>query len=199
MRNVVVAACLGACVLLPVGARAQPPMPEGSSVPGSCTWQWETGAGLGIWAERCTLDTGVWAPRFDPALPGFVLTVDGAPEATILQVFDKPADVEIAAILPGLRERGYIPDDDECVFAPAAIRPAPRTVAFYEIVPTGARKAALEATPEDEVPEPPCGDYGWSTHGIRYFMTDTRFPDRVVYVNTGQDGTMFDDRTITLE
>ena len=49
------------------------------------------------------------------------------------------------------------------------------------------------------MPEPPCGEYGWSTHGVRYFFTDTRFPDRAVYVNTGQDGTMFDDTTITLE
>ena len=49
------------------------------------------------------------------------------------------------------------------------------------------------------MPEPPCGDYGWSTHGVRYFMTDQRFPGRVVYVDIGQDGTMFDDPTITLE
>ena len=61
------------------------------------------------------------------------------------------------------------------------------------------RVAAFEATPEDEVPEPPCGDYGWPTHGVRYFMTDQRFPGRVVYVDIGQDGTMFDDTTITLE
>ena len=154
---------------------------------------------MGIWAEHCTLETGVWTPRFDEALPGFVLTVDGEAEGTILQVFEKPAEAGIAAILPELRKRGYIPDDDQCVFEPAAIRPAPRTVAFHEIRPIGARKEAFEATPEDEVPEPPCGAYGWGTHGVRYFMTDLRFPERVVYVNIGQDGTMFDDRTITLE
>jgi hypothetical protein len=188
------------CLAVPASsAMAQPPMPTGSSVPGKCTWEWMTGAGVGIWAERCDLDTGVWVPRFDADLPGFVLTVDGKDAGTILQVFDKPADADVSAILPTLRSRGHIPDDDECVFAPAAIRPAPRTIAFYEIRPTGSRLAAFEATPEDEVPEPPCGDYGWSTHGVRYFTTDLRFPERVVYVDTGQDGTMFDDRTITLE
>ena len=182
-----------------VAAHAQPQEPTGSSVPGQCKWEWKTGGGIGIWAERCDLETGVWEPRFEASLPGFVLTVDGEDEGTILQVFTKPADAEVSAILPALREKGYIPDDDECVFEPAAIRPAPRTIAFYEIKPVGSRKEAFDATPEDEVPEPPCGEYGRSTHGVRYFLTDTRFPERVVYVNTGQDGTMFDDTTITLE
>jgi hypothetical protein len=30
-------------------------------------------------------------------------------------------------------------------------------------------------------------------------MTEAAHPDRVVYVNLGQDGTMFDPKTITLE
>ena len=158
-----------------------------------------SGAGVGIWAERCDLDTGLWVPRFDAALPGFVLTLDGRDEVTILQIFEKPGDAGVDAILPELRDRGYIPDDDECVFESAAIRPAPRTIAFYEIKPTGSRLAAFEATPDDDVPEPPCGDYGWSTHGLRYFMTDIRFPERVLYIDTGQDGTLFDPASITLE
>ena len=186
------------CFALPMAAHAQPPMPETGSVPGKCEWRWKTGAGIGIWAERCDLETGVWEPRYDADLPGFVLTVDGTDQGTILQVFEKPADAGIASILPVLRERGYIPDDDECVFEAAAIRPAPRTVAFYEIRPTGSRLAAFDATPEDEVPEPPCGEYGWGTHGVRYFMTDVRFPEMAVYVNLGQDGTMFDPATVTL-
>jgi hypothetical protein len=196
MRMPVLAALLAG---VPAAALAQPPMPTESSVPGQCAWHWMTGAGVGIWAERCDLVTGVWTPRFDETLPGFVLTLDGADETVILQVFDKPADAPIDAILPALRAGGYIPDDDDCVFEAAAIRPAPRTIAFHEIKPTGARLAALEATPADEVPEPPCGDYGWGTHGTRYFMTDIRFPERVIYVNIGQDGTMFDDASITLE
>jgi hypothetical protein len=197
MKRPVLALC---AVVLPLAAaHAQPPMPTGSSVPGQCEWHWKSGGGVGIWAERCDLATGVWEPRFEPSLPGFVLTVDGEDQGTILQLFDKPEDAEISAVLPTLREKGYIPNDDECVFEPAAIRAAPRTIAFFEIRPTGSRLQAFEATPEDEVPEPPCGDYGWSTHGVRYFLTDTRFPGRVVFVDTGQDGTMFDPATITLE
>ena len=180
-------------------AQAQPPQPAGSTVPGSCAWEWKTGGGLGIWAERCDLKTGVWEPRYEPNLHGFVLTIDGEDQETILQVFTKRADEDVAGILPTLRERGHIPDDEDCVFQADGDRPASGTRSYFTIMPTGARLAAFEATPPDEVPEPPCGDYGWSTHGVRYFFTDSRFPEWVIYVNTGQDGTMFDDATVTLE
>jgi hypothetical protein len=185
---------------LPLTAFAQPAQPTGSMVdPAKCQWDWKDGGGIGVWTERCTLDTGVWELKFDESLPGFTLTVDGKGGETVLQLFRKPADADISAILPELRRRGYIPDDDLCVFQPAAIRPAPRTIAFFDIQPTGARKEALEATPPDEIPEPPCGDYGWSTHGVRYFMTDIRHPGSVLYLNEGQDGMMFDPKTVTLE
>ena len=180
-------------------AFAEPPRPAYATDPEKCTWEWKTGAGLGLWTERCALPTGLWEVVPRDALPGFVLTIDGRKEMTVLQVFDKPAEAGIEAILPALRQKGHIPDDEDCAFEPAAIRPAPRTIAFHEVRPTGARKAAFEATPADEVPDPPCGDYGWSTHGARYFMTDIRFPGRVVYVDTGQDGLMFDPASVTFE
>jgi hypothetical protein len=186
-------------VCLVGSAVAAPPQPTTSTDPDRCRWEWKTGSGLGVWAERCELDTGVWEIRGDPGLPGFVLTIDGIDDVAVLQDFRTPPGADISAILPELRQRGYIPDDGECVFKPADIGPAAKTVAFFDIRPTGSRAAAFEATPEDEVPDPPCGDYGWSTHGVRYFMTDSRFPDRVVYINTGQDGLMFDPATVTLE
>jgi hypothetical protein len=197
MRRFLVVVFSSACLVAP--AFAEPPKPMGSTDAERCGWEWKAGGGIGVWAERCDLDTGLWQLRYDEALPGFALTVDGGDVAVVLQTFAKPAEAPVSAILPDLRRRGYIPDDEECVFAPAAIRPAARTIAFFDIQPTGARKAAFEATPVDEVPEPPCGDYGWSTHGIRYFMTDTRFPDRVIYVDIGEDGMMFDPETVTLE
>lgn len=198
MRLCALAVALIAATALPAYAQ-QPPQPTGGTDPANCTWEWKSGGGIGVWAERCKLPTGLFELAFRPDLPGFVLTIDGKDETTVLQVFDKPADSPVSAILPKLRERGYIPNDLDCVFAPAAIRPAPRTLAFFEIVATGKRKAAFDATPKDEVPEPPCGEFGWSTHGVRYFLTDIARPDKVVYVNTGQDGMMFDPVTVTVE
>ena len=193
-----IVAMLGLLALAPP-AFAQPPQPTHSTDAEKCHWAWKTGGGLGVWAERCALDTGLWEIEARDDLPGFVLTIDGSEETTVLQVFGKAADADVSAILPALRQQGSIPDDDDCVFAPAGARPAAGTLAFFEIMPTGARKAAFDATPADDIPDPPCGDYGWSTHGIRYFMTDSRHPDRVVYIDTGQDGLMFDDTTVTLE
>jgi len=194
----VVAACCLPIFALP--ARAQPPQPTESAVDATkCQWEWKQGGGVGVWAERCALDTGVWELKFEESLLGFVLTVDGNAGETVLQLFKKPADADISAILPDLRKRGTIPDDELCVFEPAAIRAAPRTIAFFDIQPTGDRKAAFDATPSDDVPEPPCGDYGWSTHGLRYFMTDIRHADSVLYLNEGQDGMMFDPRTVTID
>lgn len=198
MKSAVLASLLLAAAAVPALAEP-PPKPATSTDPEKCAWEWKSAAGIGVWTERCVLDTGVWEVVPAPELPGFALAIDGKPEVTVVQVFEKPADAGIDAILPALREKGYIPDDGDCVFEPAAIRPAPRTIAFFEIMPTGARKAAFDATPTDEVPEPPCGDYGWSTHGVRYFMTDIRFPGRVVYIDTGEDGLMFEPATVTLE
>ncbi len=180
-------------------AAERPPQPTHSTDPDECKWEWKEGGGIGVWTERCQFDTGVWEPKFNSGLPGFILTVDGESQGTILQVFAKPADRDIPAILPELRKRGYIPDDDECVFATDPDHPAAGPLAFFTIMPTGSRKEAYEATPEDEVPDNPCGEYGWGPEGIRYFMTDTRHPDRAVYLNIGQDGTMFDPATVTLE
>ena len=209
MRWTIAAVAVFACIQGAL-AQAQPPMPTHSTDPDKCTWVWKTGelpggGTLGVWTERCLSENRAWEPLFNPDLPGFELTIDGHPEFTVIQAFAKPAEADVSAILPELRERGYIPDDDECNFEPASdatlqtIGPAPRTRAFYEIMPAGARLEALEATPSDEVPEPPCGRYGWSTHGVRSFMTDLAHPIRVIYMDLGQDGAMFDPTTITLE
>lgn len=72
-------------------------------------------------------------------------------------------------------------------------------------LPTGRWRVVWRAgdppaiTATDEIPEPPCGELGVSTHGLRYFMTDLRQPGRVVHVNEGQDGLLFDPRSITLD
>jgi hypothetical protein len=198
----ILAACLATAALPALAAPVQPPKPAASAVdPKHCTWEWKTGAGIGVWTERCALDTGLWQLKFRDDLPGFALTIDGEDAGAVIHVFTKPADKDISAILPELRKRGFIPDDNECVFQTAGdYAGKPRgTQSFLEIVPTGKRKAAYDATPNDEIPDPPCGDYGTDPDGIRFFLADSAHPDRIVYLNLGQDGTMFDATTVTLE
>jgi len=184
-------------------AFAEPPKPTHSTDAAHCSWVWQTGAGLGVWTEKCAFQTGLWQLKFDPADAGFSLFVDDDNSGLVLAAFAKPADAGIAAILPELSKRGLIPDDDECIFRPASaatlatVGRAPKTRAFFEIMPVGKRKAALDATPSDEVPDAPCGDAGWAPDGVSLFMTDATHPTGVVYMNLGQDGTMFDPSTVT--
>ena len=170
------------------------PVRDGSVDP--CTWQTLESGPFSLRAQTCRHATGVWQVRAEPELPGFGLWHDDQRVTTVVQWFAKPADAPVDAILPELRARGLIPNDEQCVFRPAA-RPGPRTHAYHDIRPIGARLAALEATPADQIPDPPCGEAGWSTHGVRYFMTDIRTPEWVLYVNEGQDGTLIDARSIT--
>jgi hypothetical protein len=206
---VAVLACLAVLAPPALAQAPQPPKPTKSTDAEHCRWRWWSGAlpmggSIGAWTEYCEFATGVWELDYTADLPGFWLTIDGEEQVPVIQVFAKPADADIAAILPELRERGYIPDDDECGFAPAmdstlmTAGPAPRTRALFEIMPTGSRLAALEATPDDEIPEPPCGEYGWSTQGTRYFVTDVAHPDKVIYIDIGQDGMMFDQTSVSL-
>lgn len=52
-------------------------------------------------------------------------------------------------------------------------------------------------TEQGEVPEPVCGAYGHSTHGVRYFITDLRWPELVIFVDEGQERPLFEPRSIS--
>lgn len=209
MPRFVVAAALavaGLFTMPPAHAADRPPMPSETIDPG-CTWQWLEGRGeggpkLSTWAQDCKLVTGHWQLRFETEMPGFSLWVDDKRQGMVLQSFTLPKDAastDIAALLPELRRRALIADTDDCIFQPAAIGKQPRTIAQFEIRPIGEALKAFEATPADEVPEPPCGDYAWSTHGVRYFQTDLSNPGTVLYLDLGQDGSLFDPATVRIE
>ncbi len=155
--------------------------------------------GVSVATQACRYSTGLWRVEVDPALPGLALWRDAERVTTVLQVFRKPADAPIDVILPQLVAQGRVPDVEDCRFVAVSMRAAARSIAFHQVRPVGKRLAAIEARIRDEVPEPACGDYGWSTHGVRYFMTDTLRPDRVLYIDEGQDGTLIDAAGITVD
>jgi len=154
--------------------------------------------GLQVQAQDCRYGTGHWRVRADDALPGFALWRDDERVATVIHVLRKPAAAPLSSVLPSLAALGLIPPDD-CVFASADLRiPAAPGRQHHDIRPQARRLAQLLATPADQVPDPPCGDYGASTHGVRYFITDDRHPTWVLYVNLGQDGTQIDPSTVAI-
>jgi hypothetical protein len=163
----------------------------------ACKWVWRTGKGIGIWAEDCKFDTGVFSVTYDAASDSFMQGT-GTDSYPVLRQFHKKPDEGPDALLPQLKAAKLIPDDDECKFAPSEPSQNFGTWTTYDIVPLGKRKAAYEAQPTDEIPDPPCGELGLAVDFVGYFMIDSGHPDRVIYVNLGQDGSFFDPYSIAL-
>ena len=86
-------------------AEVRPAMPTHSTDKYGCEWQWLRGGGIGFWAENCKLATGNWHVDWESALPGFALWHDDDRVATVLQIFRKPPDASIDAVLPELKSR----------------------------------------------------------------------------------------------
>ncbi len=62
----------------------------------------------------------------------------------------------------------------------------------------GFRKIDRKADP-NEVPEPPCGDWGTAPDGIQYFEAHPSSNARkVLFVRVGQDEPLFDEKTLRL-
>jgi hypothetical protein len=174
----------------PTAAASTPPDP-------SCERQSLSAGPVRIDAWSCPLPTGRWHVRAEPALPGFALWIDDARRETVVHAVPRATGTPLSSVLATLARAGHVPPDD-CVFVRVRDRAAPPGARVYEIRPTGARLAALRRTPPDQVPDPPCGEYGWSTHGVRGFVVDPRRPGWVVYVNLGQDGTLIDPATLAI-
>ena len=181
----------------PQDVAGAPPMPFYSTDIDRCTWSWLKGKDFGVWAESCTFDTGTWSLAFDDATDAFTLNVEGSDPFPVLRQFRKKPEEDLSVLLPMLREKSLIPNDNECQFAPADTDEHPPGWTLYEIVPTGKKKELFDAQPDDEIPEPPCGDLGHAVDYVGFFLVPDAHKDRVYHVDLGQDGTMFDPFTIT--
>jgi hypothetical protein len=173
-----------------------PPPPFYSTDRTSCSWIWEKGKGIGLWTESCKFDTGLWDVIYDGAKDLFALRVDAGEPYPVLRQFRKAGGAQ--ALLPELKASGLVLDDAECVMAQVADQPSPPGWTAWQVVPTGKRKEAFDSVVQVEVPEPPCGEIGYRVDLVGFFMVNDARPDRVLYVNLGQDGTMIDIGSITL-
>ncbi len=173
-----------------------PPAPFYATDRDSCEWIWRQGKDVGLWTEQCTFDSGVWGVSYDAQKDVFSLRVDAGEPYTVLQPFRHAGGA--VGLLPELKARGLVLDDPECVMAKVSDRPAPEGWSAWEVVPTGEKKTAFDAQVQVEIPDPPCGALGFAVNSIGFFMARDDQPDRVLYANLGQDGTMIDLTTVTL-
>lgn len=182
----------------PQAVEGAPPVPFYATDKKACSWGWLKGKDLGLWAETCNFETGKWSIAYDDKIDAFTLNVDGSDPFPVLRSFRKGADEAPDALLPALKQAKLIPDDDECKFAPAENMNGPAGWSLWEIVPVGKKKEAFDAQGDDEVPEPPCGDLGYAVDYVGFFMIPDAHKDRVIHVDLGQDGTLFDPFTVTV-
>lgn len=173
-----------------------PPAPFYATDRKSCSWIWRKGKGIALWTEQCKFDTGLWDVIYDEAQDHFALRVDQGEPYPVLRQFREGGGA--AALLPALKQKALVLDDAECVMAKVEDQPTPPGWTAFQVVPTGKRKEAFDSVVQIEVPEPPCGELGYRVDSIGFFMTKEAAPDRVLYVNLGQDGTMIDIASITL-
>ncbi|MFO1123732.1 MAG: hypothetical protein U1F47_15605 [Hyphomicrobiales bacterium] len=163
-----------------------------------CSWSWQTGAGVGLWTEDCTFDNGRWNVAYDKTQDFFGLHVDNGELYPVLRHFRVDPAKGLDALLPDLKRRGLVLDSPDCVFMKSEEQWGAPGWTMWQVMPVGKVKAAFEALPKDEVPEPPCGQTGYAVDSIGFFMTHADHPDRVLYVNLGQDGTMIDPFSVQL-
>lgn len=172
-----------------------PLMPSWQTDPESCSWHWREGGGIGLWAEACRFNDALWHVVWDENQTAFVTKRDETNMGIAVRSFTLPSGTSITALSETLVKAGDLDPEAACIWQSIAQRPAPRTMAFYILMPTD--PAALKPTPSGEVPVPVCGPYGVSTHGLRYFITDLRWPDRAIFVEEGQERPLFEPATIT--
>lgn len=168
----------------------------------NCAWERVSDARIGLeaWVQRCDFGSrkidflfvgSSLAIRYsdggapDPLVDVLDLLGDETPEAGVKRLFAAKTPNAVAS---------------RCVLRPFRGGKTPTGVHRYTFVPDAAysKELAKKADP-DEVPEPPCGDWGDAPDGIQYFEAQPASgARRVLFVRVGQDQPLFDEQTLKL-
>ena len=183
----------------PITVAGAPPSPPYYIDKSACQWTWKQGKGIGIWYEDCNYGDDPWTVAYDDAVDGFVAKTasgESEPFGMMLQ-FRKAGGPE--ALLPDLKKAGKVLDTPDCEFQPVKDSMIQLTAGWtaWEVAPTGKLKETFDATPEGDMPEPPCGDLGQAVDYIGFFLVHKDHPDRILWVDLGQDVSPIDLPSIT--
>lgn len=197
-----------ACLIAVLLAVALPATAKYKSEPSrpaikGCIWEQlsNTALGLSAWVQRCDFGfrkidllftDGSLAVRYsdgggapDPLVDVFDLLPGEAAEAGVKRLFAARTSKDIAS---------------RCVMVPYRGGRPPAGVKRFTFVPNAAfQKELNKKTNPNEVPDPPCGDWGTAPDGIQYFETQPASGARkVLFVRVGQDEPLFDEQTLKL-
>jgi hypothetical protein len=155
-----------------------------------CVWEKFANAAVGLeaWVERC--DYGF--RKIDFVARGRSLAIrysDGGAPENVVDVIDRlpgeSGEAAVKRIFAAHTEKTLV---SRCVARPFRGMKARKDVQRFTFV---LKKPV--PTPEGDVPEPPCGEWGASADGIQYFEVH---PKKILFVRVGQDIPLFDEQTL---
>ncbi|ESZ03106.1 hypothetical protein X736_27520 [Mesorhizobium sp. L2C089B000] len=197
MRLIVWICTLFALATISAAARAGELAPSRPPID-KCVWEKlaDKTVGLAAWVQRC--DFGFRQIHFE--FVGNALAIkysDGGAPDPLVEVFDiKSGETAEPAVLRLLLDKTDKSVSARCVLVPYTEGTVPAGVKRYTFRPDAAYAKELKALANDEVPEPPCGDWGEMPDGIQYFESPAGEGRRVLFVRAGQDEPLFDDQTL---
>ena len=168
-----------------------------------CTWERasDKSAGFAAWVERCDFGTR----KIHLYIKGNALLQQysdgGATADTLIESFAlQPNETTEAGVRRVYLAHTAKVTSDKCVMAPYTLGKAPADVKRLTFVPNAAYEKALKAKQNpNEVPEPPCGDWGIAPDGQQFFAVwPTSAVRRLLFVRVGQDTPLFDEMTLQL-
>jgi len=126
---------------------------------------------------------------------------DGGGPEPLVDVLDLvPGETTEAGIRRLFRARTAPAIAGRCVLAPYRGTKPRAGAERFTFVPDAAYQKELDAKADpNEVPEPPCGDWGDAPDGIQYFEAQPASgARRVLFVRVGQDEPLFDEKTLRI-
>lgn len=151
---------------------------------------------MGLWGQTCQLGGATWQVFWDESIGAFVTARDGMESGIAVQLFSLPAGSGISALGRRLIDVGALEGGAGCTWRRRSSRSASPFAVYHELASND--PDALASIAGGEVPAPRCGPYGVSTHGVRYFITDRRWPGTAIFVDEGQERPLFDPMSITV-
>lgn len=158
-----------------------------------CKWEKFSNASVGLeaWVERC--DYGFRKIDFVPNGRSLAMRYsDGGKPENVVDVFDRlPNETGEAAVTRIFAVHAKKEFVAKCVARPYVDPAGRKDVKRYTFVLRHPK--AIKETPDGDIPDPPCGDWGDSPDGIQYFEVH---PKKVLFVRVGQDIPLFDEQTL---
>jgi len=156
-------------------------------------WEYLSGAGMGCWAQR----NDSIRLLIDSSLPGLVMVRDGnsAPRP-LVRIFDLP-DGKIGSLLEQLaQEPGWNPEETARFQEKGCDRSGVRR---FVLVPDGAYARRMDSLMQREPVPETCSGWGVGNSGMRYFEIQNSHPNRMIFMEIGQEAPLFDEQTFRWE